>query len=209
MLFLLTAAFVFLNMEDVRHPLTVLRTTEKSLLALEGYQYTTDERGNGYNVSFQGYLSDNKLVGRIKEYDMYIYLEKNGLYVKSEDAKEWVEATSQGLANVECLLMGPADVLKKILAKENKQNMYFKEEGRVIDIPYEANENALAKALFPGISSSSIKNFHVTIWIDEEESLQKIEMTMHMVLPDFSEEVISRSITLDYVAGPDVAYPDI
>lgn len=209
MLFLLSTTFIFLNLEEGRYPLLVLQNSQKSLLAEEGYHYTTGEKGSGYEVSFEGFLSEEGLVGYIEAYDIYIYQDNIGLYVRNEDTKEWVEASSQGLSHIECFLMGPADVLKHVLAKENKQNMLFKEEGHVIHIPYEEGENELAHALFPGIPSNAIKNFSVDIWLDTKDLLQKIELTMHLLLPDSTEETISRSITLDYAAEPDLAYPDI
>jgi hypothetical protein len=209
MLFLLTTTFIFLNLDEVRQPLAVLKNCEKALGALQGYQYTTDEKGSDYEISFQGYLTENKLVGRIEEYDLYIYQEDSGLYVRNEEAKEWVEASSQGLTSIQCFLLGPADVLKQVLAKEHKHSMVFGEEGHLIQIPYQSDENALAHALFPGIASTSIQDFRVNVWVDAEDTLQKIEMTLHILTPDSSEEVISRSITLDYSAKPGFAYPDL
>lgn len=209
MLFLLTTTFIFLNLDEVRLPLEVLRSSQKSLLALQGYQYTTDEKGSNYEINFQGYLSENKLVGRIEEYGIFIYHEDSGLYVRNEEAKEWVEASSQGLGNIQSFLLGPADVLNHILAKEHKNNIVFKEDGHVIHVPYQSGENTLAQALFPGISSSSIQEFSIDIWVDEQECLQKIEMNMCMLTADSTEEVISRSITLDYSAKPRLAYPDL
>ncbi len=209
MLFLLTTTYIFLNLDDVRLPLEVLRSSEKSLLALQGYQYTTDEKGSNYEINFQGYLSENKLVGRIEEYGMYIYQKDSGLYVRNEEAKEWLEASSQGLGNIQSFLLGPADVLKHVLAKEQKHNIVFKDDGHVIHVPYQSGENSLVQALFPGISSSTIQNFSINIWVDDEECLQIIEMDMHMLTADSTEEVISRRITLNYSVKPGFTYPDI
>jgi hypothetical protein len=148
-------------------------------------------------------LSENKLVGRIEEYDIYIYQEDSGLYVRNEEAKEWVEASSQGLSHIQCFLMGPADVLKHVLAKENSKTcMVFREEGHVIHIPYESDENDLAHALFPGISSNSIQNFSVDIWVDDEDLLQKIEMTMHICCPTPQRKSYPAALLLIILQNP-------
>jgi len=208
MLFILTTTYIFLNLEDVRYPVTVVRNTKEALLALEGYQYKTDERSGAYTISFHGHTSEGRLLGRIPEYEIYIYQEKEELYVRNENAEDWVTASHEGLENIQCFLMGPADIMQHILDL-TPSNMYFGEDGLVIHIPYKQDEDSLAKIIFPGISDSAIADFHVILVFVAEDRLQKIEMTLELLLPDSTEEVITRNIFIDYSPNSPYAYPGL
>lgn len=209
LLFILAATYVFSSLGPVQTPLTALEESRQSLLALEGYAFETREWGSGYTITFRGYQSGDKLLGEISEYDITVYEEKGALYLQQEEGK-WVEARELGLEKLSCFLQNPAHLLEQVAASDNRQNIRFQEEERLLHLPHRASRNALVHSLFPGISGSSVKDFDIFIRFKEGVRLDRIEMVLHLLTADSTEEVIHRTVTLleeGEAAGG--SYPDI
>jgi len=210
LLFVLATSSIFRNLDPVSTPITALQDTRQSLLALGAYNYETRERGSGYTITFEGYMSEGRLLGKIDEYNIAVYEEEGTLLIQQQNEEEWIAAEDVGLGKLSCFVMPPDEILELVAGSDNRRNITFKEEGTLVHLPHKTNRNDLVHSLFPGISSSAIKDFDIFIRLRKEGGLDSIEMALQLLMPDSTEEIIYRTISLKERGGlTGISYPDI
>ncbi len=79
------------------------------------YTLVIEESGPGYSLRFTGQVSENRLYGRLEQFDLEIYARDGRYHVRgSEVFKEWQPADKAGLKTLDAIVRNPLDILSQI-----------------------------------------------------------------------------------------------
>ncbi|MCR3922414.1 MAG: hypothetical protein NUK65_07860 [Firmicutes bacterium] len=98
--------------------LAIVAEKAESASTYTHYCLMIEESGPGYSLNFSGQVHDDRIYGKIEDYELEIFSDQNKYYIKSKLADGWQEMEKTELADVPALIRDPHYLLQTLLSSK-------------------------------------------------------------------------------------------